>query len=205
MGECMYGQGGRIARKNIWIGSGLILGFFVGNLVVFCFGVSWNAYYISLLKRIYEAVQSISLTESNYVWQQFFARLREILLVSLLAISPWPIGLLFCFFLKKGILGGIYLAMNARILGFRGFLAGFASVFPHDILFLFLQYVLAVLLMRRKSFFVRDTNRGIWMLRLVCFFAIVSVFILLITYLEVKVGIPLQAWVYEKLLEKILY
>lgn len=201
----MRGQGGRIIKKNIWIGLSLLLGFLVGNLLVFCFGVSWSGYYSSLLKKLYGVVQNISLEETNYVCQQFFSRMREMLLVCLIAISPWSSGLLFLVFMKKGMLCGVYFAMNARVFGFRGFLAGFASIFPQEILFLFLQYVLVVLLIRRRTFLVRDTNRGIWMIRVLLLLAVVSMFILLLTYLEVVVGIPLQKCVYEKFLEPILY
>ena len=201
----MRGQGGRIARKDIWVGWSLLLGFLLGNLLAFCFCVSWSGYYSGLLKKLYGIVQSISLTETNYLCQQFLSRLREILLVSLIAISPWSSGLLFLFFMKKGVLCGVYFAMNARVFGFSGFLAGFTSIFPQEILFLFLQYVVVVLLIRRRVFFVGDANRGIWMIRVLFLLVVVSIFILLFTYLEVVVGIPLQKCVYEKFLEKILY
>ena len=201
----MRGQGGRITSKNIWLGLSLLLGFLVGNLLVFCFGVSWSGYYSSLLKKMYGIMQSISLSETNYVCQQFFSRLREVLLLSLIAISPWASGLLFLFFVKKGMLCGVYFAMNARVFGFRGFLAGFASIFPQEILFLFLQYVLVVLLRRRRSYLIGDTNRGIWMVRVLFLLVVVSMFLLLLTYLELMVGIPFQKCVYEKFLEKILY
>lgn len=139
-------KGKKWSRFLMWI----LMGFLVGAVFASLFFSMGKESFLNMEEQMWSTVDAIHTVEVGYIVNEVIVQGKEIFVLFIIVMSSWYDVLLFFFWLRKGFLFGIFMAMLAKCHGFYGILLGICYIFPKEYIYTMLEYGVVIALLNTK-------------------------------------------------------